>query len=191
MSLHLRLLFRVSLNLSLGFPPLCEACCSLLLLHGIVYWDLNLVQAIFYKSVYCLLKSTGTLLRSWWTKVNNSKSEQWVVLNWTILVLTFHNVNSHQTSCCAVSRCGNKYSSMLETCGQLSGVQTAAVLHRRHAGTGGSHLHLHPFHFWCKTLPENRLIGVVVKASASRAEDLGSIHACGLGIFPGWVLPVT
>ena len=38
---------------------------------------------------------------------------------------------------------------------------------------------------------DHRLLGLVVKASASRAADLGSIPAFGADLFPGRVTPVT
>ena len=38
---------------------------------------------------------------------------------------------------------------------------------------------------------DDRFAGLVVKASASRAGDPGSILACAVGIFPGRVTPVT
>ena len=37
----------------------------------------------------------------------------------------------------------------------------------------------------------DRLVGLVVKASASRAADLGSIPAFAVYLFPGQVTPVT
>ena len=37
----------------------------------------------------------------------------------------------------------------------------------------------------------DRLVGLLVKASSSRAKELGSILAFSLGIFPGRVIPVT
>ena len=43
---------------------------------------------------------------------------------------------------------------------------------------------------WLKYLL-NRLVGLVVKASGSRAENLDSIPAFFVGIFPGRVIPVT
>ena len=41
------------------------------------------------------------------------------------------------------------------------------------------------------TYGNNRLVGLVLKASASRVADLGSIPTFAVGIFPGWVIPVN